>query len=73
MIKRFEIGVYNEVVRSTLRSNRDLPKSNKISPDYENVIYVQRWADSKEDALHKASFEFPKSKGFVIDYCEKIS
>ena len=69
----YEIGVYNVVARKYVRAGEDIPKHMNISPDFDSVIYLERWADSESDARVRIEREFPLSRGYVIDYLKKIS
>tara|TARA_R110000787_G_scaffold183208_1_gene295231 strand:+ start:294 stop:515 length:222 start_codon:yes stop_codon:yes gene_type:complete len=69
----YEIGVYNVLARKYVRAGKDIPKHINVSPDFENVIYLERWADSESDARVRIEREFPLSSGYVIDYLKKVS
>ena len=69
----YEIGVYNEIARKHVRAGEGIPKYLEISSDFENVIYLERWADSESDARVRIEREFPLSSGYVIDYLKKVS
>ena len=53
-MKVYEIGVYNSFVRDTLRNGNKLPKTNIISPDFEDTLYFERVAESEEHARERA-------------------
>tara|TARA_R110002167_G_scaffold112954_2_gene285728 strand:- start:156 stop:377 length:222 start_codon:yes stop_codon:yes gene_type:complete len=69
----YEVGIYNEIVRKHVREGTDIPKHIDVSPDFESIIYLERWADSESDARVRIEREFPLSRGYVIDYLKKIS
>jgi len=68
----YEIGIYNQTVRSCVREGKDIPEHLDVSPDFENVIYIERWADTEEDAKVIIERQFPLSKGYIIDYLVKV-
>tara|TARA_R100000935_G_scaffold54260_1_gene82897 strand:+ start:544 stop:768 length:225 start_codon:yes stop_codon:yes gene_type:complete len=72
MLKVYEIGVYNSVIREIVRSGAEIPKTNDIHLDYESVIYVERFADSEEHASLIAEREWPKRKGYVHEYIKLV-
>jgi hypothetical protein len=71
-MKVFSIGVYNSVIRDIIRSGRDIPKNNTISPEFENVLYFERVADSEKHARIKVGYEYPAKLGYVIEYVQKV-
>ena len=73
MPKVYEIGVFNSVIREMIRNGAEIPQTNDIHPDYENVIYVERFADSEEHAKEIAEREWPSRKGYVHEYIKKVN
>ena len=71
-MKVFSIGVYNSVIRDIIRSGRDIPKNNTISPEFENVLYFERVADSEAHARTRVGYEYPAKLGYVIEYVQKV-
>mgnify|MGYP003659221026 FL=1 len=72
-VKIYTVGVYNQTVRNYVRAGEDIPNHVNVSPDFSDVLYFDRWADSAEDAKVRAEREYPASRGYVIDYIEKAS
>tara|TARA_B100000795_G_C22648752_1_gene379436 strand:- start:68 stop:289 length:222 start_codon:yes stop_codon:yes gene_type:complete len=72
-MKIYEVGVFNTIVRETLRAGKEMSKFSNISPDWENVIYFERVADSEKHLREKVNSEYPASRGFVIEYVNKVS
>ena len=71
-MKVYEIGVYNSFVRDTLRNGNKLPETNTISSEFEDTLYFERVAESKEHAKELAGYEWPSSLHYVIDYVNKV-
>ena len=71
-MKVYEIGVYNSFVRDTLRNGNKLPETNTISSEFEDTLYFERVAESKEHARERAGYEWPSSLHYVIDYVSKV-
>ena len=61
-MKVYEIGVYNSFVRDTLRNGNE----------FEDTLYFERVAESKEHAKELAGYEWPSSLHYVIDYVNKV-
>ena len=71
-MKVFEVGVYNKIVREIIRSGRDLPSTNNISPEFENTLYFERFADDEPDARRRVSYEYPRKLGYVIAFVKLV-
>ena len=64
----FEVGIYNSIVRTEVRSNgNNWNDQMGISSDYENVLYFPIRAESEQDARQIAEQQWPSKSGFVID------
>jgi len=71
-MKIYSVGVYNQTVRNFVRSGEDLPDHVNVSPEFADVLYFDRWADSAEDAKTRITREYPAVLGYVVDYVEQI-
>ena len=69
----YEIGVYNQIIRTATRRGEKVNPLMNISPEFEEVIYFQRVADSKADAIASINREYPLARGYIIDFCIKFS
>jgi hypothetical protein len=69
----YEIGVYNQIIRTAIRRGEKVNPLMNISPEFEEVIYFQRVADSKADAIASINREYPLARGYIIDFCIKFS
>ena len=69
----YEIGVYNQIIRTAIRRGEKVNPLMTISPEFEEVIYFQRVADSKADAIASINREYPLARGYIIDFCVKVS
>lgn len=72
-MKIYTVGVYNQTVRNFVRSGEDLPNHVHISPEFADVLYFERWADSADDAKTRIAREYPATLGYVVDYVKKVS
>jgi hypothetical protein len=72
-MKIYTVGVYNQTVRNHVRSGEDIPDHVNVSPDFADILYFDRWADSAKDARVRVEREYPSVLGYVIDYVEKVS
>ena len=72
-MSRYEIGVYNKIMRDLIRQGGEVESFTNIPPEFEEIIYFQRVADSKADAIASIEKEYPASKGYIIDFCIKFS
>jgi|TARA_R110002073_G_scaffold194413_1_gene353461 hypothetical protein len=71
-MKIYSVGIYNQTVRNFVRSGEDLPDHVNVSPEFADVLYFDRWADSAEDAKTRIAREYPAVLGYVVDYVEQI-
>ena len=69
----YEIGVYNQIIRTAIRRGEKVNPLMNISPEFEEVIYFERVADSKADAIASINREYPLARGYIIDFCVKVS
>ena len=68
----YTVGVYNQTVRNHVRAGEDIPDHVNVSPDFADILYFDRWADSAKDARVRVEREYPSVLGYVIDYVEQI-
>ena len=69
----YEIGVYNKIVQDAIRRGDKINPLMNISNDFEEVIYFERVADSEADAIASIKKEYPESRGYIVDFCAKVS
>ena len=72
-MSRYEIGVYNKIMRDLIRQGGEVESFTNIPPEFEEIIYFQRVADSEADAIASINKEYPLAKGYIIDFCIKFS
>tara|TARA_R110000824_G_scaffold177562_1_gene357010 strand:+ start:334 stop:555 length:222 start_codon:yes stop_codon:yes gene_type:complete len=72
-MKIFEVGVFNQTVRNYVRSGEAIPDHVHVSPEFADVLYFERWADSADDAKIRIAREYPATLGYVVDYVKKVS
>ena len=68
----YSVGIYNTVVRNYVRAGEDIPDHVNVSPEFADVLYFERWADSADDAKIRIAREYPASLNYVVDYVEQI-
>ena len=68
---KFEIAVFNEIVRDTVRSGEDY--KGFIPLKYENMILHELYATSMDDAIKRSEAKWPPDSGYVIDTLRSLS
>ena len=60
----YEVGVYNKEVRECTRMG---DHHAHLDDDWENIHYIEIFADDEDQALSKAKSKYPSSLGYVIE------
>ena len=60
----FEIGVYNKEVRALTRIGEH---HKNLSDSWEDLHYVEFFANDEQEARSKAQSKYPPALGYVVD------
>ena len=68
---KFEIAVFNEIVRDTVRSGEDY--IGFIPLKYESMILHELYATSMDDAIKRSEAKWPSDAGYVIESLRSLN
>jgi len=67
---KYEVAVYNEIVRDVIRSGEDY--IGFVPLKYESMILHELAAPSIEEAIKRAESKWPSDAGYVIESLRSI-
>ena len=62
--KKFEVAVYNKVVRRMVKEGE---RHRHLTDDWADIHYVDVMAEDEHGARAKIEAKYPEDKGFVIE------
>tara|TARA_R110002051_G_scaffold18015_3_gene51982 strand:- start:287 stop:502 length:216 start_codon:yes stop_codon:yes gene_type:complete len=68
----YQIGVYNQRVRDTIRRGDEWNNTLGISDSFEDINYFEFQATSIEEAEKIVERKYPKRFGYVLDYIRTV-